>query len=109
MIPTDYREFPERKAEFLCRAARIRETKQPAELVDFTDEQQSLDRIAGLCEFRKMFAEPATIAEAECALFGNVYQPSDSELHLDWLDEQQTRGMGPYRKASTEYDDGLPF
>jgi hypothetical protein len=24
-FPTDYPEFPERKAEFLCRAARVRE------------------------------------------------------------------------------------
>jgi len=93
MIPTVYDKFPERKAEFLCRAARIRETKNAAALVDFTSVETALDRINGLCEFRKMFAEPATVAEAECALFGNVYQPSDSELHLlEWEREvRETR------------------
>jgi hypothetical protein len=102
-FPTVYPEFPERKAEFLCRAARVREAKNAAQLVDLTSEQQSLDRIIGLCEFRKAFAEPATVGEARDVVYGS------SELHLDWLDEQATRGCEPYRKASAEYDDGLPF
>jgi hypothetical protein len=40
-------------------------------------------------------AEPATIGEADCALFGNVYQPSDSELHLlEWEREvRETREL----------------
>jgi hypothetical protein len=90
MNTTDYREFPERKAEFLCRAARIREAKRPAELVDFTDEIAAID---GLLAKLGKPAEPATVGEAECALFGNVYQPEGSELHLlEWEREvRETR------------------
>jgi hypothetical protein len=48
-------------------------------------------------------AEPATIGEARDVAYGV------SELHLDWLDEQATRGCEPYRKVSTEYDEQIPF
>jgi hypothetical protein len=99
-IPTVYDKFPERKAEFLCRAARVREAKNAAALVDFTDEIAAIDAL--LAKLGKP-AEPATIGEARDVAYGV------SELHLDWLDEQATRGCEPYRKVSTEYDDGLPF
>jgi hypothetical protein len=45
------------------------------------------------CPLHGKPAEPATIGEAECALFGNVYQPEGSELHLlEWEREvRETR------------------
>jgi hypothetical protein len=45
------------------------------------------------CPLHGKPAEPTTVAEAECALFGNVYQPEGSELHLlEWEREvRETR------------------